>query len=134
MMLPEKHKEDLIGAGIGFMQTIADVYGPDKGMELWSTIADTIDPDLKGEIFMAMLTGNYRRDKIHVKNPFVSKMADKIAVIKCIRTYDRRKLGLKEAKDIADRLDMAGSEVLEVDPNIRPTFAVELRKLGLVAN
>jgi ribosomal protein L7/L12 len=83
---------------------------------------------------MAMLTGNYRRDKIHVKNPFVSKIGDKIAVIKCIRTYDRRRLGLKEAKDIADRLDMAGSEILEVDPNIRPTFAVELRKLGLVAN
>ena len=133
-MLTEKHREDLVGAGIGFMQTIADIYGPEKGMELWSTIADTIDSDLKGEVFMAMLSGNYRRDKINVKNPFVSKMSDKIAVIKCIRTYDRRKLGLKEAKDIADRLDNGGSDILEVDPNIRPTFAVELRKLGLVAN
>ena len=133
-MLPEKYREDLVGAGIGFMQTIADIYGPEKGMELWSTIADTIDPDLKGEVFMAMLSGNYRRDKVNVKNPFVSKLADKVAVIKCIRTYDRRKLSLKEAKDIADRLDMAGSEVMEVDPNIRPTFAVELRKLGLVVN
>ena len=133
-MLPEKYREDLVGAGIAFMQTIADIYGADKGMALWNTIADTIDPDLKGEVFMAMLSGNYRRDKINVKNPFVSKMADKIAVIKCIRTYDRRQLSLKAAKDIADRLDMAGSEILEVDPNIRPTFAVELRKLGLVVN
>ena len=73
VMLPEKHREDLVGAGIGFMQTIADIYGPEKGMELWSTIADTIDSDLKGEVFMAMLSGNYRRDKINVKNPFVSK-------------------------------------------------------------
>jgi hypothetical protein len=133
-MLPEKYKEDLVGAGISFMQTVADIYGAEKGMELWNTIADTVDPDLKGEVFMAMLSGNYRRDKLNVRNPFVGSIHDKVALIRCIRNYDRRRLSLKEAKDIADRLDNAGSEILEVDPNIRPTFVVELRKLGMVAS
>ena len=133
-MLPEKYREDLVGAGISFMQTVADIYGAEKGMELWNTIADTVDPDLKGEVFMAMLSGNYRRDKLNVRNPFVGSIQDKVALIRCIRNYDRRKLSLKEAKDISDRLDNAGSEILEVDPNIRPTFVVELRKLGMVAN
>ena len=133
-MLPENYKDELIGASISFMQTIADIYGHEKGMELWTAIAETVDPDLKGAVFMAMLTGNYRRDRLNVRNPFVGAIQNKVALIKCIRNYDRRRLSLKEAKDISDRLDNAGSEILEVDPNIRPTFVVELRKLGMVAN
>jgi ribosomal protein L7/L12 len=131
-MIPEKHREDLVGASVSFMQTVTEIYGAEKGLELWAAIADTVDPDLKGEVFMAMLSGNYRQDKIRVKNPFIGAIQNKVALIKCIRNYDRRRLTLKEAKDISDRLDNGGSEVLEVDPNIRPTFSVELRKLGLV--
>jgi hypothetical protein len=131
-MLPEKHREELVGAGISFMQTVAEIYGVEKGQELWTAIADTIDPDLKGEVFMAMLTGNYRLDKLHVRNPLVSPVQNKVALIRCIRTYDRRRLSLKEARDISERLDNGGRDVLEVEPNIRPTFAVELRKLGMV--
>lgn len=132
-MLSDKHKHELIGAGIGFMQTVADIYGPEKGMELWATIADTIDPDLKGEVFMAMLSGNYRRDKINVRNPVPGSVQNKVALIKCIRNYDRRRLSLKEAKDIADRLNNGGFDILETEPELRPTFVVELRKLGIVA-
>lgn len=131
-MISADQKEELIGSSIVFMQTVSEIYGAERGQELWTAIADTIDPDLKGEVFMAMLTGNYRQDKIHVRNPFVSVIQNKVALIKCIRNYDRRNLGLKEAKDIADRLDNGGTEILEVDPNIRPTFKVELRKLGMV--
>lgn len=133
-MLPESHKEEIVGASIGFMQCIADIYGPEKGMELWNTIADTIDVDLKREVFMAMLSGKHRRDKLYIKNPYLNAISNKVALIKCIRTYDRRQLGLKEAKDIADRLDNGGSEIVEVNPEIRPTFTVELRKLGMVVN
>jgi len=133
-MLPESRKQELVGASIGFMQTIADIYGHEKGMELWGVIADTIDPDLKGEVFMAMLTGDYRLDKLHVRNPYMGSVNNKVSLIKCIRTYDRRRLTLKEAKDIADRLDDSGSELLQVDPKIRPTCSLELRKLGLIVS
>lgn len=133
-MLPEKHQEELVNASIGLMQAVSDIYGAERGQELWTTIADTIDPELKGAVFMAMLTGNYRRNRLHVRNPFVSDVTNKVAVVKCIRTYDSRRLTLKEAIEITDRLNNAGVQILEVDPQIRPTFAVELRKLGLVAN
>ena len=83
---------------------------------------------------MAMLSGNYRRDKLNVRNPFVGAIQNKVALIKCIRNYDRRRLSLKEAKDISDQLDNAGSQILEVEPDIRPSFVVELRKLGMVVN
>lgn len=131
-MLTTDQKEELVSGSIAFMQVVSEIYGAEKGQDLWATIADTIDPDLKGEVFMAMLTGNYRQDKIHVRNPFLGPISDKVALIKCIRNYDRRNLGLKEAKDIADRLDTGGREILEVRPEIRPTFVVELRKLGMV--
>lgn len=130
-MISEFNRQDLIGASISFMQTVADIYGAEQGMELWSTIADTIDPTLKGEVFMAMLTGAHERNNITVRNPFMGPISDKVGLIRCIRTYDRRRLGLKEAKDIADSLADAGRVVLEVEPEIKPTFRVELRKFGL---
>ena len=80
---------------------------------------------------MAMLTGNYRQDKVHVRNPFIGSIANKVSLIKCVRNYDRRSLRLKEAKDLADQLDNGGTVIFEVEPNLRPTFVVELRKLGL---
>jgi hypothetical protein len=131
-MLSEEDRHNLVGAGISFMQTVAEVYGAEKGMELWTTIADTVDPDLKSDVFMAMLRGNFRQDKINVKQAFQGSVSSKIEFIKCLRTYDRRRLNLKEAKDIADKLASGQSAILEVDPDLRPTFIVELRKHNMV--
>ena len=131
-MISETEQQDLVWASIGLMQTVTDIYGPEQGMELWNTIADTIDPDLKNAVFVAMLTGSYDRNRITVCNPLMGPVSDKVGLIRCIRTYDSRRLGLKEAKDIADSLADAGRVVLEVEPEIKPTFRVELRKFGLV--
>lgn len=131
-MLSDKDKHDLVGAGISFMRSVSDIYGAEKGMELWSTIADTIDPDLKADVFMAMLRGDFRQDKIIVKQAFQGSVSSKVALIKCLRTYDRRRLSLKEAKDITDKLELGQQVILEVDPNLRPTFSVELRKHNMI--
>ena len=131
-MISEADRHNLVGAGISFMQTVADIYGAEKGMELWSTIADTVDPDLKADVFMAMLKGDHRQDKITVKQAFYGPVPNKIGLIKCLRALDRRRLGLKEAKDIADQLEMGKPVILEVEPNLRPTFVVELRKHNMV--
>jgi len=132
-MIPEKDKDILVDVSVSFMQTVSEIYGAEKGMELWATIADTIDPELKGEVFMAMLTGNYRRDKVTVKQAFIGSVSNKVGLIKCIRTYDKRGLSLKEAKDIADTIINSNQQVvLEVEPNIRSTFVVELRKLNMM--
>lgn len=128
----ESDRSDLIWASINFMETVSKIYGADKGMELWSSIADNIDPELKGQIFLHMLTGSHNSPKIHVRNPLLKRVDNRIDLIRCIRTYDRRRLGLKEAKDLVDRLDNGGTVILEVDSAINPTFKVELRKFNLV--
>jgi hypothetical protein len=130
--LDQELRDQLIATSISFMQSVSEIYGAERGMELWSTIADTVDPALKGEVFVALLTGNYQQNKLRVKNPFLGAVSNKGALIRCLRNYDSRNLSLKDAKDIADRLETGGSEILEVRHEIRPTFAVELRKLGIV--
>lgn len=131
-MLPPEHKDQLISSSIAFMQAVAEAYGPEQGITLWTTIADTVDPDLRGEVFMAMLTGNFRHDKITVKTMNSAGVVNKVALIRCIRNHDRRRLSLKEAKDISDLVDAGQQQVLEVDPEYRGVFVKELRDLGLV--
>lgn len=131
-MLSEEDRHNLVGAGISFMQTVADIYGSEKGMELWSTIADTVDPELKGAVFMAMLKGSFTQDKITVKQAFHGPVPDKVGLVKCIRALDRRRLDLKEAVDIANQLETGKLVILEVDPSLRPSMVVELRRHNMV--
>lgn len=131
-MITDSDRNDLIWSSINFMETVSKIYGADKGMELWSTIADTIDPELKGQIFLQMLTGTHNASRLQVRNPLMRPVENRVDVIRCIRTYDSRRLGLKEAKDITDSLDNGGMAILEVDPQINPTFKTELRKFNLV--
>jgi hypothetical protein len=66
-------------------------------MELWDTISSTLDPDVKGQIFFTMLTGEYgKRITIRAVRPYTGK----VALIKEIRNLTG--LGLKEAKDLSD--------------------------------
>ena len=131
-MISEEDRHNLVGAGISFMQTVADIYGAEKGMELWNTIADTVDPELKGAVFMAMLKGNFRQDKITVKQAFHGPVPDKVGLVKCIRALDRRRLDLKEAVDIANQLETGKLVILEVDPSLRPSMVVELRRHNMI--
>lgn len=131
-MISESNRSDLIYASITFIETISRIYGSDKGIELWSTIADTIDPDLKSQVFLQLLTGAYQSPKITVRNPILGPVDKKVEVVRCIRNYDKRRLGLKEAVDIANKLSNGGQVVLEVAPDLNKEFKEELRKLNLV--
>ncbi len=58
-MIPQDHNNAVISTGLHFLRAITEAYGSDQGMQLWETIADTLDPDVKGQIFFAMLTGTH---------------------------------------------------------------------------
>lgn len=131
-MISENDKYDLIWSSINFMETISKIYGPDRGMELWSSIADNIDPELKALIFMHMLTGQHNSSKFLVRNGS-KRIENRVELVRCVRAYDSRKLGLIEAKDIVDKLYNGGSVILEVEPHVNPTFREELRKFNLIA-
>ena len=126
-MIPEEHKQDIIQSGINFIRSITEAYGSDEGMKLWETMADTLDPSIKGHIFFAMLTGEY--NSVISIYKFASA-ANKVSMIKALRVVDKRRLGLKEAKDMCDSLLVGNSIKVEVEPKTRNSALLQLRMAG----
>lgn len=100
-MIPEDHKTAIITNGLHFMRSITEAYGNEQGLELWEQIASVLGPDVKGQIFFAMITGTYN-DRIYLKGINSNHVSNAVACIKEIRNWSG--LGLKEAKDMYDRL------------------------------
>lgn len=118
----------LVADTIAFMQSLVRHYGDSKGMETFERLADHIDPDLKSEVFIAMLTGQFiGRITLHS----IADGANAVACIKAIRSVDNRRLGLKEAKDMYDLLKYNGKPAtLEISADKRRSAAAELRAAG----
>lgn len=126
-MIPEEYKKDIIGAGINFMRSITVAYGTDVGMKLFDTIADSIDSDIKSQIFIALLTGEYN-GQISISGRMPN--SDKIQLIKAIRTYDKRDFGLKEAKEMVESLDDGKTITLQVFTHRSDEALRTLREIG----
>lgn len=124
-MIPEDHKDAIITNGLHFMRSITEAYGADEGMRLWETIASTLDPDVKGQIFFAMITGTHN-NRIVLKR--VGLNTDRVARIKEIRNWTV--LGLKEAKDVSDMAELGKPTSITVKPQEYGSAVVGLRKVG----
>ena len=124
-MIPAEFKQDVIQSGINFMRSITEAFGTDEGMKLWDTIADTLDPDIKGQIFFALLTGEY--NGVVVLTGSVAS-ANKIALIKAVRSVTG--MGLKEAKDVCNNLWSGTPQKLNIDAKNRNLVLHELRNAG----
>jgi hypothetical protein len=130
-MLPEEHKTAIITDGMQFMRTITEAYGAETGMQLWETIANTLDPEVKGQIFFAMITGEYN-SKLHISYKHVTpgQSSNAVAAIKAIRTVTQ--CGLKEAKDMWDNMRDTGQRItLTVNPDKLKQARTELINGGL---
>ena len=124
-MIPEDHKDAIITNGLHFMRSITEAYGADEGMRLWETIANTLDGDVKGQIFFAMITGTHN-NRIVLKR--VGANTDRVARIKEIRNWTV--LGLKEAKDVSDMAELGKPTSITVKPQEYGSAVVGLRKVG----
>ena len=137
-MIPEDHKTAVVSNGIHFMRAITEAYGADDGLKLWEQIASVLDGDVKGQIFMAMITGNYN-DRIHLKTLYPLASSNAVACIKAIREWDKRGLGLKEAKDMYDRVASRtarheiSNEFLQVDHARYHLALAAMRNVGFNA-
>jgi hypothetical protein len=98
-MIPSEYKSRVIHNGIEFIRVITEAYGSEKGMELWDQIANVLDPDVKGDIFFAMLTGD--RDTITISG--TRGGSNKITLIKTLREVTLA--SLRDAKDSIDHLN-----------------------------
>ena len=124
MAIPVEHKEAIIGSGLEFMRSITNCYGSEEGMKLWEAIASTLDSSVKGEIFFAMITGDYNSN-LRVSGT----VNDRVRSIKTIRTYTG--LGLKEAKDLSDEIQSGKTVVLKLArPEDRTHAIFDLRSCG----
>ena len=99
----ENQKEFLVKDGVQFLKTITEIYGVEKGMELWDKLCSVLSPEVKGAICFSMLTGNTGGGHFHIKmkNNFNSNL--KIRRIKLIREITG--MGLKQALNFVEELE-----------------------------
>jgi ribosomal protein L7/L12 len=112
--LSSEQQEELLVAGTNMMRTVTEIWGADKGMELWDSIATTVGQDFKGAVFFAMLTGQCQGDVV------LSKVNEQkyVECIKAIRGATG--MGLKEAKDTCDVVRYQNQAVkIQVSKDVR---------------
>lgn len=130
MNISDEHMNAIVSDGIAFIRSITAAYGSDTGMELWDTIANTLDPSVKGKIFFAMLTGSHE-DRVTMTGAVAG--TNKIACIKIIRQYTG--MGLVEAKNAYEAAGDYGQQVsLKVDPKERRDLLNDLRQNGMIVS
>ena len=122
-------RQNLIASSIDFITAITENFGADRGIDLWEKISEVLDPDLKGEIFFAMLTRNFGNITLSGSKNLDIVVIKKVEIVRTIRSFT--KLNLKEAIQLLDQLILGKSITLECDPLMTNQFMKELRLLGL---
>jgi hypothetical protein len=98
----------LINDSIRFLESLGNYYGAERAMEVWSALGPTVGEDVKGQVFMNMLSGNNHSMRLELSRsatPYSGHTHSiAVPVIKTIRTATG--LGLKEAKDLWDNTEV----------------------------
>ena len=132
MPIPKEHEPAILQSGIHFMRAITEAYGAEVGMRLGDTIASTLDPDIKGKIFIALLTGEYNDQlTIHLDIVRYRQQVPRIEGIKALRLVAG--LGLKEAKDLHDNMTQGKVEKITIDPAFRSQAIGQLASVCILA-
>ena len=129
--LTESQREELTIAGMDLMRVVTEVWGPEKGMALWDEIANSVGTDFKGAIFFTMLTGAHIGDVRVLSAVKVDQNSKAIEFIKLVRAATG--CGLKEAKDVWDRIKIPGAKpekLVLLDKRQRKQLISALRDLG----
>jgi hypothetical protein len=128
-MITDEHMDAIVSDGIAFMRSITTAYGSDTGMELWNTIANTLDPDVKGKIFFALLTGTHE-DRVTLSGAVAG--TNKIACIKIIRQYTG--MGVPESKNAYESAGFGEKVIVKVNSKYRREMIDELRLNGMIVS
>jgi ribosomal protein L7/L12 len=128
----EHTKDRLIIEAIAFMQAVIAEYGAEKGEEMWDTIVLTLDPSVKRQILVKMLTGDFV-GKVVIRGYRGERRV--VHAIKAVRSITG--LGLKEAKDLVDRAYGSGNRgglptEIQVDSHKRRDAIKELEAAGCI--
>lgn len=131
-MIPEEFKHRIIADSTNLIRSISQAYGAEDGMQLWDTISQVLDPDIKGEIFMSLLGGE-SNNNCNMLLKGVQKgviLAHKVQVIKTIREYTG--MSLLEAKNISDDLGLGNDVTITLPHDERRKATFAFHALGIL--
>lgn len=101
MEITDEARQKIVRASIAFLTDVSNaVDDSDLALSLFEKLSEVIDPNLKGEVLLAMLTG-YRSNRAYISTTGFN-LSNKVACIKAIRVATA--CGLKEAKDFVDSM------------------------------
>lgn len=123
----EHHKfQRLVEDAMWFMRSITEYYGVEQGLATWDLISTHMEPEIKTEIFLKMISGE-RPGTVALRRGTCEQAVTAIKTIRSILC-----LGLKEAKDIWDASKNPDWHVIrDVNRDQRHQLLEELAKLGM---
>jgi ribosomal protein L7/L12 len=118
--LDQDQRSELVEAGITFMKALTKFWGIDEGQKFWEAMANVIDPGIKNDIFLRMLTSE-GVGRITIQTVNAHRM---IETIKAIRSITG--LGLKESIDIIDMVSCGRSAEISAPSNMSRSVATQI--------
>jgi len=112
---------------MAFVQAIGEAYGPESALELWDKIFSVLDPDIKGQVLMNMLTGEFNSKYITMPQQDLPSPSALVSAIKAVRQVTHT--GLKEAKDLVQMLPY-GSVRISLNADIGRQEAYNILRYG----
>ena len=89
--------DNIVSDGLTFLKSLTEHYGPDKAQVIFDGMCDAVDPEIKGAILFALLSGHSTNTITLQSIPAESNF---IQIIKDIRNATG--LGLQETKNLCD--------------------------------
>lgn len=96
---PTIHQTKLISLSVNMYRTLSELYDSNRAFDIITQFCNSIDDDLKGSIYAAILS-NEVTDLVITK----IKITEKVSVVRCIRANDCRRLSLRETIDMVNNL------------------------------
>jgi hypothetical protein len=136
----EENKDELlynilISDSIRFLESLGNYYGAERAMEVWKALGPTVGEDVKGQVFMTMLSGNGNSMRLELARPAMPYSGPMhsvaVPVIKAIRAATG--IGLKEAKDLWDTTAEHSIFLTCISREHAKSAKTEFLKLGMQA-
>jgi len=125
----------LISDSIRFLESLGNYYGAERAMAVWQALGPAVGDDVKGQVFMTMLSGNGSSMRLEVARPAMPYSGHMhtiaVPVIKAIRAATG--IGLKEAKDLWDTSESHSIFLTCISREHASSAKKEFRKLGMSA-
>jgi ribosomal protein L7/L12 len=120
--------EDLVFAGVEFIREVTRAYGPERGQAIFEALGPAMGADVKGAVFLAMLTGEFETLNVKFSLPIGFGTYRKVEAIKAIRSANG--MGLKEAKDLAELAEWKEATTKCITREKAKELRIALRDVG----